>query len=169
MTENSPAPGPAPGPGPRPAPAGRESDGPDAAHRVPDAVDDATVEAVGKLTAALEVVEQARGMLYGFHRMTGRADNDLVDALEALDACGQSDLAQQIREDLVGRNVIQGRWTFQIVEDYDDLYWQPFRDWERTARDQLMAGRRHVYEAQLKERNRTHGRPGHEARPRAGE
>ena len=169
MTETSPAPTPAPAPAPAPAPTDREPDGPDVAHQVPDGADDATVEAVGKLTAALEVVEQARGMLYGFHRMTGRADNDLVDALEALDACGQSELAQQIREDLFGRNVIQKRWTFQIVEDYDDLYWQPFRNWERTARDQLMAGRRHVYEAQLKERNRTHGRPGHEAGPRAGE
>jgi hypothetical protein len=140
-------------------------DGPDAAHRVPDGVDDATVEAVGQLSAALEVVEQARGMLYGFHRMTGRADNDLVKALDALEECGQGELAARMREDLFGRNVIQKRWTFQIVEDYDDHYWGPFREWERTVRDELMEGRRHVYEAQMKERNRTHGRPGHEARP----
>ena len=73
-------------------------DGPDAAHQIPDGVDDATVEAVGKLTAALEVVEQARGMLYGFHRMTGRGDNDLLAALEALEECGQAELAAGIRE-----------------------------------------------------------------------
>ncbi|HEY3438780.1 MAG TPA: hypothetical protein VGK35_13940, partial [Actinotalea sp.] len=79
------------------------------------------------------------------------------------------DLAARIRADLVGRNVIQRRWTFQVVEDYDDHYWQPFRDWEQTVRDELMEGRRHVYEAQLKERNRTRGRPGHEARPVDGE
>jgi hypothetical protein len=144
-------------------------DGPDAAHQVPAGTDDATVEAVGGLTAALEVAEQARGMLYGFHRLTGRADNDLVDALDALEACGHADLAARIRADLVGRNVIQRRWTFQVVEDYDDHYWQPFRDWEQTVRDELMEGRRHVYEAQLKERNRTRGRPGHEARPVDGE
>ena len=142
---------------------------PDAAHRVPPGVDNATVEAVGKLTAALEVVEQARGMLYGFHRMTGRADNDLGEALEALKACGRADLADRIRADLFGRNVIQKRWSFQIIEDYDDTYWQPFREWERTVRDEVMDGRRHVHEAQLKEQNRTHGRPGHEARPAPGE
>ena len=140
-------------------------DGPDAAHQVPDGVDDATVEAVGMLSAALEVVEHARGLLYGFHRMTGKADNDLVKALDALEECGQGELAARMREDLFGRNVIQRRWTFQIVEDYDDHYWGPFREWERTARDELMEGRRHVYEAQMKERNRTHGRAGHEARP----
>lgn len=140
-------------------------DGPDAAHQVPPGVDDATVAAVGSLTAALEVVEHARGMLYAFHRLTGRADNDLADALDALAAAGHTDLAEAIREDLVGRNVISHRWTFQVVEDYDDGYWSTFRRWEQEARDRLLDGRRHVYEAQLKERNRTHGRPGHEARP----
>ncbi|WP_250447009.1 hypothetical protein [Actinotalea sp. C106] len=151
-------------PPPEPAP-----DGPDAAHQVPDGVDDATVEAVGQLTAALEVVEQARGMLYGFHRMTGRGDNDLAAALDALAEAGHGDLADRMRADLMGRNVLAKRWTFQVVEDYDDHYWEPFRTWERTVREELMAGRRHVYEAQLKERNRTHGRAHHEARPKDDE
>lgn len=146
-----------------------EPDGPDAAHQVPDGVDQATVEAVGRLTAALEVVEQARGMLYGFHRMTGRADNDLLAALDALADAGHTDLADAMRTELFGRNVISHRWTFQVVEDYDDHYWTPFRRWEQEVRDRLMAGRRHVYEANLKERNRTRGLPGHEARPPAGE
>ncbi|GIG30753.1 hypothetical protein [Cellulomonas marina] len=141
---------------------------PDAAHHVPDGVDRATVEAVGKLTAALEVVEEARGMLYGFHRMTGRADNDLAEALEALEGAGHGDLAERIRTDLYGRNVLARRWTFQVVEDYDDHYWERWRGWERTVREELVAGRRHVYEAQLKEENRTHGRAGHEARPAPG-
>jgi hypothetical protein len=139
--------------------------GPDPAHEVPPGVDDATVAAVGKLTAALEVVEQARGMLYGFHRMTGRADNDLADALDALAAAGHGELADGMRTELLGRNVLSRRWTFQVVEDYDDGYWSPFRAWEQRVRDELMVGRRHVYEAQLKERNRTRGLPGHEARP----
>ena len=140
-------------------------DAPDAAHQVPPGVDDATVEAVGAMTAALEVVEQARGMLYAFHRLTGRADNDLAAALDDLAAAGHTELADEVRADLVGRNVIDGRWTFQVVEDYDDGYWSRFREWEATVRDRLTDGRRHVYEAQLKEQNRTHGREGHEARP----
>ena len=143
------------------------SDAPDSEHQVPAGVDDATVQAVGAVTAALEVVEQARGMLYAFHRLTGRADNDLVAALDELAAAGHTELAEEIRADLVGRNVIAGRWTFQVVEDYDANYWTTFRDWESTVRDRLTEGRRHVYEAQLKEQNRTHGREGHEARPEA--
>lgn len=151
-----------------PLPPHPDDDGPDDAHQVPPGVDDATVDAVGRLTAALEVVEHARGMLYAFHRLTGRADNDLADALDALAAAGHGDLADEIRTDLHGRNVLQGRWTFQVIEDYDDGYWSTFRHWEQEARDRLLAGRRHVYEAQLKEHNRTHGRPGHEARPPDG-
>ncbi|MBI9116003.1 hypothetical protein [Sanguibacter suaedae] len=141
------------------------NDAPDAEHQVPDGVSDAAVEAVGKITAALEVVEHARGMLYAFHRLTGRADNELADALDQLEAAGHADLAERVRADLVGRNVIDGRWTFQVVEDYDDSYWSTFRGWEQTVRDEVLDGRRHVYEAQMKERNRTNGRPGHEARP----
>lgn len=45
--------------------------GPDTVHRVPDGVDDATVEALGRLSEALETVERARGCLYAFHQLTG--------------------------------------------------------------------------------------------------
>ena len=141
-------------------------DGPAPEHLPPQGADRATVDAVGKLTAALEIVEQARGMLYGFHRLTGHADDDLAAAIEALEEAGHPDLAARLREDLLGRNVIEGRWTFQLVEEYDDTYWSRWRTWEQTAREELLEGRRHVYEARLKEENRTHGRPGHEAQPR---
>ena len=45
-------------------------------------LDDATVEALGKLSEALETVDQARGHLYGLHQLTGRADLLLQDAVE---------------------------------------------------------------------------------------
>ncbi len=40
----------------------------------PDAMDDATVEAVGAVSEALECVERARGELYSFHQLMGHAD-----------------------------------------------------------------------------------------------
>jgi hypothetical protein len=138
---------------------------PDDAHRRPGGVDDATVAALGKVSEALEVVEHARGLLYGFHRLTGRADLALGEAVEMLRAAGHGELADRIGAELVGRNVIQGRWTFQIVEDYDDGYYALFRALEKEARDRLVGGRRHLYEAEMKEDRRTHGRPGHEATP----
>lgn len=139
------------------------ADLPDADHRTPAGVSDATVDALGKLSEALETVERARGHLYTFHQLTGESDLALQGAVEALRGAGHADLAGRIDRELVGRNVIEGRWTFQIVEDYDDGYWSLFRDLERTAREELAAGRRHLFEARLKQDERSPGEPGHDA------
>ncbi|MGC4896315.1 hypothetical protein [Micromonospora sp. DT31] len=144
---------------------GQRVDGPDEAHRRPDGVSDATVEALGKLSEALECVERARGHLYELHQLIGHADLTLDDAVELFRAAGHPALAERIDRELLGRNVIAGRWTFQIVEDFDDGYYALFRDVDRQARDELVAGRRHLYEAEMKERRRSRGVPGHEARP----
>jgi hypothetical protein len=133
--------------------------------RRPAGVSDATVAALGKLSEALEVVEQARGMLYGFHRLTGTADLTLGEAVEALREAGHGALADQIDRTLVGRNVIEGRWTFQVVEEYDAGYYAAFKAADQSAREALADGRRHIFEAEMKEDRRTPGQPGHEARP----
>ncbi len=134
-------------------------------HRVPDGVDDATVQAVGKLTEALEWVERARGHLYDFHQMSGHADLTLGEAVDALREAGHDGAADRLERELVGRNVIEGRWTFQVVEEYDDGYWSVARDLERQVRDELTDGRRHLFEARMKEDRRTRGHPHHTARP----
>jgi hypothetical protein len=133
--------------------------------RRPDGVDDDTVEAVGKLSEALETIERARGALYTFHQLTGHADIQLGEACEKLRAAGHGVIADRLSTDLVGRNVLPGRWTFQIVDDFDDHYWSVFRDHERSVRTELMEGIRHVFEAEMKKSERTEGRPGHEATP----
>ena len=140
-------------------------DAPDPDHLPPDGVDDATVDALGKLSEAFEAIEQARGMLYGFHRLTGTADLALGEAVQMLREAGHDDVAERIETDLVGRNVLEGRWTFQVVEEYDAGYYAAFREHERSARDTLAAGRTHLYEARMKQERRTHGRRHHEAKP----
>ena len=141
------------------------NDGPSERHQVPDGVDEASVEAVGKLTEALETTERARGHLYSFHQLTGSADLALGEAVDALREAGHTALADRITTELVGRNVIADRWTFQIVEDYDDGYWSLFRDLEREARQTLTGGLPHLHEARMKEDRRTHGHPDHTAGP----
>jgi hypothetical protein len=117
------------------------------------------------MTEALETLERARGHLYTFHQLIGETDFKLDEALDLLREHGSDELAERLSRDLIGRNVLSGRWTFQIMEDFDDGYWSTFRDLERAVRDELVDGRRHVYEAELKEQRRSHGQPGHEARP----
>jgi hypothetical protein len=141
------------------------TDGPAPQHRRPEGVDDATVEAVGRLTEALETVERARGHLYSFHQLTGEADFKLGDAADQLREAGHGELADRLEREIVGRNVLPGRWTFQIMEEYDDTYWSAVRAAERDVREALVAGRRHLAEAELKEDRRTPGEPHHEATP----
>ncbi|MEV7760363.1 hypothetical protein [Curtobacterium flaccumfaciens] len=142
-----------------------DAQGPDAQHQVPEGVSEATVEALGSLSAAVEVIEHARGLLYGFHRLTGTADLNLGEAVEQLRKAGHTELAERIDTELVGRNVIAGRWTFQIVEDYDDGYYALAKELERSARDELVQGRRHLFEAGMKEDRRTQDQRHHEATP----
>jgi hypothetical protein len=123
------------------------------------------VEAVGKLTEALETTERARGHLFSFHQLTGSADLQLGEACDALRDAGHVELADRIETELIGRNVVPGRWTFQLVEEYDDGYWSVFRRFEREVRDELTAGRPHLHEAGMKENRRTHGLPEHTAGP----
>jgi hypothetical protein len=140
-------------------------DGPDSAHLRPDGLDDVTVEALGKLSEALETVERVRGHLYSAHQLVGKADFALDDAVSLFMQAGHTETAERIERELIGRNVIPGHWTFQIVEEFDDGYYAEFLEVERDARVRLAGGRRHLHEAGLKERRRTHGRPGHEAQP----
>ncbi|OLT37976.1 hypothetical protein BJF79_28440 [Actinomadura sp. CNU-125] len=142
-------------PGDRPAPR----------HRRPDGACDAAVAAAGRISEALETTERARGHLYTFHQLTGHADAQLDEAVALLRAAGHHELADRTATELIGRNVVPGHWTFQLVEEYDEGYYRVFRQLERDVRDALTAGRTHVYEAEMKERRRTPGLPGHEAAP----
>ena len=128
-------------------------------------LDDTTVAALGKLSEALEVVEHARGLLYGFHRLSGTADLTLQEAVGLFREAGYAQLADDLERDLVGRNVIADRWSYQIVEDYDASYWSAFRAFDERARADLADGDRHVFEARMKQRERTPGHPRHEAGP----
>lgn len=134
-------------------------------HKRPTDTSDETVAAVGKLTEALERVERARGRLFDFHQLIGGADEQIAEAADLLAAAGHTDQADLLRRTLVGRNVMPGRWTFQLVEEFDDVYYSCVKSTEEQIRGELLDGRRHIYESELKEHNRTKGEPGHEARP----
>ncbi|MEU8255007.1 hypothetical protein AB0C06_12165 [Micromonospora inaquosa] len=134
-------------------------------HPRPSGLDDTTVEALGELSKALETIHRVRGHLYSAHQLVGGADLTLDRVVELLREAGHDEVADRVQHELLGRNVLPGRWTFQIVEEFDDGYYAAFQEIERDAREKLAGGRRHIYEAEMKERRRTRGMPGHEATP----
>ena len=147
-------------------PTGPVEHGSMSSHHRPDGVTQDTVAAVGQASEAAEYLIRARGALYEFHQLMGHLDLLLGEAAAALEAAGHPRESQVLRTDVIGRNAIDGRWTFQIVEEFDDLYFNPVQQRIRDLELALMDGHRHVYEAEMKERRRTRGRPGHESRPR---
>ena len=73
-----------------------ESQPPDRAHQVPDGVSQETVDAVGKLTKALETAERARGHLYAFHQLIGEADRRVEKAVRLLREAGHAAWADRL-------------------------------------------------------------------------
>ena len=150
------------------------SDGPDhdrpaPEHRRPEGVSDETVEALGKFSAAMDHVEDARGHLFAFHRLMGSAESTMEEAYDHLRAAGHDDLADDLDRDVLGANPIPGMWSFQMVEAFDDGFYARAKALHQRALDELVEGQRHVFEAEMKELRRTRGRDGHEARPAAVE
>ena len=141
------------------------SDQRDAEHRRPAGVGDDTVEALGKLSAALDHVEDARGHLFAFHRLMGSGERTMEEAVELMRDAGHDDLADALDRDVLGGNPLPGMWSFQMVEAFDDGFYARAKGLHQRARDELVEGRRHVFEAEMKELRRTRGRRGHEATP----
>ncbi|MFB7512000.1 hypothetical protein [Streptomyces sp. NPDC056144] len=128
---------------------------------VPAAPDALTIEALGSLCKALETAERARGHLYGFHQLTGTADFELDRAVRLLREAGHHAWADRVETEILGRNVMPGHWTYEIVDAYNETYYEPFRQLERTAVAALSGGREHRFEARLQRERRTPGHPDH--------
>ena len=133
--------------------------------RRPAGVDDRTVEGLGKFSEGLEYLHRARGAFYEAHQLIGRADFLFEEAAEILGKAGHAELSAELSAEIVGRNVLPGRWTFQIMEEFDDTYYSVVCATEERFRQQLVDGHRHVYESEMKDQRRTPGAPGHEERP----
>jgi hypothetical protein len=94
----------------------------------------------------------------------------MEEATAMIRDAGHDDLADALDEEVLGRNPLPGMWSFQMVESFDDGYYAAAKGIQQRALDQLVEGRRHIFEAEMKELRRTRGpdgrgREGHEATP----
>lgn len=138
----------------------------DEAHERPDGVADEVVEAIGKFSAALDHIEDARGHLYAFHRLMGSGESTLEEAHDLIrNAPGLEGYAEVMDRDVLGRNPLPGMWSFQMVEAYDDEFYAVVKGLHQRMLDELLQGRRHVFEAEMKELRRSSGQRGHEKTP----
>jgi hypothetical protein len=106
------------------------------------------------MSEALETLERARGQpLLRSTSSSGEADFALDDVLAKLRAAGAEELAAELERELVGRNVLEDRWTFPGRGGVRRrlLVGLPRLRAPRSA-NAMTAGNRHVYEAELKAR-----------------
>jgi hypothetical protein len=80
--------------------------------------------------------------------------NIFEESASRLAEVGHRDEAALLWQDLVGRDVLEGRWTFEIVERFDDDYYGTARSDVTRLVDGLVGGRRHAHEAVMRNQRR---------------
>ena len=115
-----------------------------------DAIDDATLRAAHRLEVATEWIERSFGALLDAHHAAGHGQEMLLEAADLLDGAGRSDLAELVRSGAACRDAAEGRWTYQVVDEFRSHLLEPARAVEEQVRRELTGGVRHRYEARLK-------------------
>ena len=104
-------------------------------------------EALHRVELGVEWLHRAHGDLVEFHHKTGHAMDHLADAEAQLRACGHTDLADALRDEYLPRGVIdEGRWSYDVLESYQDGFLSALTDFEERARGEVADGQRHVTE-----------------------
>ncbi len=67
---------------------------------------------------------------------------------------GHRDEAASLWRTVVGRDVLGGRWTFEIVERFDDDYYDSARTEVTRLEQRLVGSRRHAHEQAMRTRRR---------------
>jgi hypothetical protein len=115
---------------------------------VPDSddVSEAEAEALHKVELALEWLRRAHGTFVELHHTTGHALDHLADAESALREQGYEEFADEIRDDHLPRGVLEDRWTYDLLEEYEEDFLSPYEEFEDEVRDEIADGVRHVKE-----------------------
>ncbi len=110
------------------------------------------LEAVHQIEVATEWIERGFGALLDAHHEVGHAQGLLLDAANALDACGEPELARRARTVIAPLDAISERWTYQVVDEFRTHLLDPARAFDDEVRQRLVGGVRHRFEAQQKRR-----------------
>ena len=100
-------------------------------------------------TEAMEYVERARGHLFTLHHLLGRADLLFAEVAAELRSQGRAGDAARIEREVVGRDVLEGRWSFEVLEEFEQEYYEPVRDAVRTV-ERRTTGRPHARAVRLR-------------------
>lgn len=105
------------------------------------------LEALHEVELGLEWLQRAQGCLVEFHHATGHGMDHLYRAEALLEESGRDALASALRNELLPRGVVDGdRWSYDVLEDFQEELLTDTVDFERRVRRDLADGTRHVAE-----------------------
>lgn len=103
--------------------------------------------ALHKLTLGMEWLHRAHGHLLAFHHSTGHAMDHVAEAETLLRKAGHDDFADAIRDEYLHSGVIDDdRWSYDVVEDFQDGVYTDIQAFDASVRAALADGQRHVAE-----------------------
>jgi hypothetical protein len=107
--------------------------------------------AIHRVELGLEWLHRAHGALVAFHHKTGHAMDHLAAAEELFRETGHDELADRLRDELLPRGVVPrddgpGRWTYELLEAFEEDLYADARTFEAAARGTVTDGRRHAAE-----------------------
>ncbi len=110
------------------------------------ALSEAELSALHKAELGVEWLRRAHGSLVEVHHATGHAMDHLHDAEATLREAGHTDLADQLRDDLLPSGAIEDRWTYDLLETFESGILEDVTGYERRVREELADGERHITE-----------------------
>ena len=108
--------------------------------------------AIHRVELGLEWLHRAHGALVAFHHKTGHAMDHLATAEELFRESGHDELADRLRDEMLPRGVVPredggpGRWTYELLEAFEEDLYADTRTFEVEAREAVTDGLRHAAE-----------------------
>jgi hypothetical protein len=110
------------------------------------ALSETELSALHEAELAVEWLQRAHGTLIEVHHATGHAMDHLYDAEATLREAGHTDLADQLRDELLSSGAIEDRWTYELLETFESGILADMTAYERRVREELADGDRHITE-----------------------
>lgn len=103
--------------------------------------------AMHEVEVGVEWLLRAQGRLLAFHHAIGHGMDHLDVAESRLRAEGHTTLADHLRDEILPRGVTgDDRWSYNVVEEFQQSFLNPVTDFEEASREVVTDGKRHVEE-----------------------
>lgn len=119
-----------------------------------EGIDEAELAALHDVEVGTEWLQRAHGHLLAFHHAVGHGMDRFETAERGLREEGHRALADELRDDLLPRGVVDDAWSYGLVEAYEEGLLAATRAFAAATREELADGERHVAERRQQHRRR---------------